>query len=431
LSIQTRTIKNKRDAEGALTGRAGTVYDVFIRYKTDEGYKTYGKRGFTSKTEAIQHEAEMQVKLRRPGFQAIMKAENKQTLGEYLTQWVERYAKTNLRPSTYHTYQYHIEKYVIPHLGGVPLRNLTPALLDGMYEKQIAGGLSHNTVKSTHRVLGVALEHARKYNYIEVNPTKNIISKLNRPSKTPDPYTIEQMKTLMDNVTGTEWEMLVVLGGLYGMRRGEIVGLRWDNVDMSKDLFMVDEQLPFGIKGDVKLLDELAPVKSQERFLPITEEARPYFERQLALQAEQKQQTIQSGREYFDNRLVVANPDGTPILPNNVTAGFSKLLKNLELPHMRFHDLRHSAATNMHQLTGDFYTVGEILGHTLNGIGIQLGLSSNLNAVTERYVDVRLERKMEVLAPYHKAVHQSHKEPSQPEKKRRGRPPKKNWDMER
>jgi len=58
----------------------------------------------------------------------------------------------------------------------------------------------------------------------------------------------------------------------------------------------------------------------------------------------------------------------------------------------------------MHQLTGDFYTVGEILGHTLNGIGIQLGLSSNLNAVTERYVDVRLERKKEMLVPYHKAV---------------------------
>jgi len=58
------------DDEDALTGRAGTVYDVFIRYKTDEGYKTYGKRGFTSKTEAIQHEAEMQVKLRRPAFKS-------------------------------------------------------------------------------------------------------------------------------------------------------------------------------------------------------------------------------------------------------------------------------------------------------------------------------------------------------------------------
>ncbi|MEL7566113.1 MAG: site-specific integrase [Dehalobacterium sp.] len=90
-------------------------------------------------------------------------------------------------------------------------------------------------VKSTHRVLGVALEHARKYNYIETNPTKNIISKLNRPSKTPDPYTIEQMKILMDNVKGTEWEMLVVLDGLYGMRRGKVVGLRWDDVDMSSN----------------------------------------------------------------------------------------------------------------------------------------------------------------------------------------------------
>lgn len=59
---------------------------------------------------------------------------------------------------------------------------------------------------------------------------------------------------------------------------------------------------------------------------------------------------------------------------------------------MRFHDLRHTAATNMHQLTATSGTMGEILGHTLNGLGIQLGLSSNLNAITERYSDVRLEQ---------------------------------------
>jgi len=71
---------------------------------------------------------------------------------------------------------------------------------------------------------------------------------------------------------------------------------------------------------------------------------------------------------------------------------------------IRFHDLRHTAATNMHQLTGDFYTVGEILGHTLKGIGISLGISTNLEAVTAQYVDVRLERKQSVLQTYHKAL---------------------------
>ena len=74
------------------------------------------------------------------------------------------------------------------------------------------------------------------------------------------------------------------------------------------------------------------------------------------------------------------------------------------MTHMRFHDLRHSAATNMHQLTGDFYTVGMILGHSLKGIGIQLGISNNLESVTAQYVDVRLDRKQVVLDTYHRAV---------------------------
>ena len=80
------------------------------------------------------------------------------------------------------------------------------------------------------------------------------------------------------------------------------------------------------------------------------------------------------------------------------------MLEDVGLPRIRFHDLRHSAATNMHQLTGDFYTVGEILGHTLAGINASLGLSMNFEAVTARYVDVRFERKKEVLEVYHGAL---------------------------
>ena len=83
----------------------------------------------------------------------------------------------------------------------------------------------------------------------------------------------------------------------------------------------------------------------------------------------------------------------------------------------------------MHQLTGDFYTVGEVLGHTLAGIGVSLGLSMNFEAVTARYVDVRLERKKEVLDAYHKAVHpdatikpaQKEKAAPTPEKKKKGK----------
>ena len=104
----------------------------------------------------------------------------------------------------------------------------------------------------------------------------------------------------------------------------------------------------------------------------------------------------------------------TAISASWVSSQFGKLLEDLNMPHIRFHDLRHTAATNMHQLTGDFYTVGEVLGHTLAGIGGSLGLSMNFEAVTARYVDVRLERKKEVLDAYHGAVKQA--DPAKAEK---------------
>lgn len=129
------------------------------------------------------------------------------------------------------------------------------------------------------------------------------------------------------------------------------------------------------------------------RTLPITNEAGIYFERQYA----RRDVSLNSD-------FVVCREDGRPLSEGHISRDFNKLLNELGLPYCRFHDLRHAAAINMHQLTGDFYTVGEILGHSLKGIGNQLGFIGGLEAVTKRYVDVRLERKRVVLETYHKAV---------------------------
>ena len=96
-----------------------------------------------------------------------------------------------------------------------------------------------------------------------------------------------------------------------------------------------------------------------------------------------------------------------------VSAVWGQMIRRLDLPYLRFHDLRHTAATNMHELTGDFFTVGEILGHTLKGVGMALGISSNLEAVTSRYINVRLERKEEVLDVYHQELHKKAELPAQ------------------
>ena len=112
MSIVARQVKNKKNADGVATGRAGTVYDVSIRYKTGEGYKTYNKRGFLTKQDAAQHEAAMKVKLNSPTFAPMDTANSKQSVKEYLETWVEAHGKANLRPSTYDSYKGYIRNHI-------------------------------------------------------------------------------------------------------------------------------------------------------------------------------------------------------------------------------------------------------------------------------------------------------------------------------
>ena len=402
MAVSSRKVQNKRDSNGVLTGKAGAVYDVNIKYTGQDGKKkSYAKKGFATKKEATQHEAEMKAKLANPVYSPVVASQGKQTVKEYLEEWVENHGKANLRPSTFAGYKSHIRNHIVPYIGHVQLNQLTPAMLDNMFQQLFDKGLSNSTVRYAQRILSVSMEHARKYRYIEHNPARDIITKFGKQAKTPDPYTVEQM---LSNVIGTEWEMPVVLAGMYGLRMSEIIGLRTTNIDLEKMQFGVVEQMPFKVPPGTKTITEMAPTKSNDRILPITEEALPYFLRQFDLIARQKALTEAGGGVYYDNKLFIAKPDGSPQRRDRMSANFGQLIRHLEMPHIRFHDLRHTAATNMHQLTGDFYTVGEILGHTLKGIGISLGISTNLEAVTAQYVDVRLERKQSVLQTYHKAL---------------------------
>jgi len=325
--------------------------------------------------------------------------------------WLEQYGKVNLRPSTFASYQGNIKNHIVPNIGHIQLRELTPAMLDDLFKRMFDKGLSQCSVRNVRRILGVALEGARKYRYIEYNPARDVLTKFGQQGKTPDPYNVQQMQQLMGHVIGTEWEMPVMLAGLYGLRMSEILGLRWRNVDIEKGTFAVIEQLPFRLPAGTTIVEKMAEVKgkgadkSGERLLPITGITLPYFERQLELQSRQRELTKNGGGTYYENDIVVARANGTPHRRDQVSSNFGQMLRRSEFPYIRFHDLRHTAATNMHQLTGDFFTVGMILGHSLKGVGIQLGISINLEAMTAQYVDVRLDRKKAVLDTYHNAIH--------------------------
>lgn len=341
MAIQERTVKNKRNASGELTGKAGTVYDVNIKYKSNGKYKTYSRKGFPTKREAQQHEAEMKGKLTNPSYAPPAAVQRKQTVQEYMTEWLERHGSANLRPSTKASYQSHMKNHIFPCVGDVFLGQLSPAMLDDMYQALAEKGLSQSSVKYAHRIMGVALEHTRKYHYIESNPARDTITRFGKQGKTPDPYTVEQMRHLLANVTGTQWELLVILGGLYGLRLSEILGLRWCNVDLENSNFAVVEQFPFRLPPGTTTIDTMAPVKSSERTLPITEVTQPYFERHLLLQKEQQQLTEASGQPYYNNGLVIAKSNGVPEHREGISRNFGQLLRYQSMPHIRFHDLRH------------------------------------------------------------------------------------------
>ena len=342
MAVSSRKVQNKRDSNGVLTGKAGTVYDVNIKYTGQDGKKkSYAKKGFATKKEATQHEAEMKAKLANPIYSPVVASQGKQTVKEYLEEWVENHGKANLRPSTFAGYKSHIRNHIVPYIGHVQLNQLTPAMLDNMFQQLFDKGLSNSTVRYAQRILSVSMEHARKYRYIEHNPARDIITKFGKQAKTPDPYTIEQMQTFMSNVIGTEWEMPVVLAGMYGLRMSEIIGLRTTNIDLEKMQFGVVEQMPFKVPPGTKTIMEMAPTKSNDRILPITEEALPYFLRQFDLIARQKALTEAGGGVYYDNKLFIAKPDGSPQRRDRMSANFGQLIRHLEMPHIRFHDLRH------------------------------------------------------------------------------------------
>jgi len=301
MAVTARQVKNKRDSDGVLTGRAGTVYDIDIKYKTPDGYKHYTKKGFTTKKDAQQHEAEMKMKLSNPAYSPTQNAQGRMAVKDYMPDWLEKYGKVNLRPSTYESYKSIINIHINPNIGHVQLREITPAMLDDIFKKMYDKGLSQTTVRNVHRVLSVSLEGARKYRYIEHNPARDVLTKFGQQGKTPDPYTVQQMQQLMGHVSGTEWELPVMLGGMYGLRMSEILGLRWQNVDMEKRTFAVVEQLPFRLPAGTTIVEQMAAVKGKgadnagERVLPITEATRPYFERHIELQIRQRELAINGG----------------------------------------------------------------------------------------------------------------------------------------
>lgn len=284
-------------------------------------------------------------------------APERQKLSQFLERWLERSAKPTLRPRTFEGYRDHVNKHIVPSIGHIRLAKLTPEDVQGFLNEKIASGLSPRTVQYMHAVLRRALNQAVRWGYL----VRNVATLVDRPrsqTKEIEPLTPEQARTLLTTVEGDRLEALYRVALALGLRKGEALGLRWQNVDLEESQLSVRNSMQ-RVEGKLQLVE----TKTNRSRRTITMPASVVSALRLHRARQLRERLMAAGR-WKENDLVFATTIGTPLDGRKITAHFKALLKRAELPDKRFHDLRHTCASLLLAQSIHPRVVMDILGHS-------------------------------------------------------------------
>jgi len=282
-----------------------------------------------------------------------------QTLRQYLEYWLDAVCKPPaLRISSYEKYRKLINTYILPALGHIPLQKLTPQHVQALYRKKGDDGLSSKMINSIHGVLHKALGNAVRWNLV----SRNICDLVSPPrivKPTIESLTMEQAHKLLEAVRGHRLEVLLIVALTTGIRRGELLALRWSEVDLEEQRIQVRRTVDYITRyGYVETEPKTAAGK---RLIAL-----PYFVANILKQhrLQQLEAKLKVGRAWEDRDLVFTDLHGGYFNPRYLGKLFDKVLAEADLPHMRFHDLRHSAATLLLRMGVHLKVVQAILGHS-------------------------------------------------------------------
>jgi integrase len=294
--------------------------------------------------------------------QGMLVATPQQTVGQFLTDWLEHSHKYSVRPRTYERYEEAIRLHLSPVLGKYKLQKLSAQHVQAFYAKMAGEGLSPSTVNYYHSVLHNALGTAVKWGLVP----RNVCDLVTPPRKARfeiQPFTPEQVQSFCDATRGHKWEALFTLALATGMRQGELLGLKWQDINFSTGTLQVRRILTrVPSRTSVKVFIEAEPkTQHSRRSITIASFALESLQQHRQRQEEARKK---AGECWQDHDYVFCTLTGTHLRPNHVVDEFKKLLKKADLPDIRFHDLRHSAATLLLGLGVHPKVVQELLGHT-------------------------------------------------------------------
>lgn len=279
------------------------------------------------------------------------------TVGRFLTEWLEESVCSSVRPRTYESYSMIVGRHLKPALGRIRVRRLAVRQIQSYLNDKLAGGLSPSSVRGHHAVLRAALSQAEKWGLV----TRNV-AKLVDPPKVERTaivsFTPEQCRAFLDALAGDRLEPLYVAALALGLRKGELLGLRWDDVDFDSRTVRVRAALQY-LNGSLTLVEPKTELSRRAIVMPAT-----LVKALQAHRSMQARERLLMGPDWKDWGLVFATPLGTPLDQSRVSKHFKRMLKKAALPDMRFHDLRHSCASLLLAQHVPARVVMEILGHS-------------------------------------------------------------------
>ena len=311
----------------------------------------------------------------RASQQGLSLAPARETVATHLKSWLGG-ARAHLRHRTWVRYEELARLHVLPALGAIPLGRLEPSDVKVMQQRMLEAGASPSSTRQARAVLHGALTEAVRWGFVARN-VAGLVRPPQKPAHEMRTLTQPEVEALFAAAAGDRLEALWVLAATVGMRQGELLGLRWRYVDLDRGVLSVCGSLTRGPEGLMITDPKTARSKRRVALPAIAVEA---LRRQRATQAGER---LRAGAAWTDRDLVFSNEVGGPLTADKLLrARFRPLLRIAALPPIRFHDLRHTAATRLLEQGVHPKVVSEMLGHA--SVAITLDIYSHVSPDMQR-----------------------------------------------